>query len=82
MRAGEAKLREHVRDAAFQWLVARMARCPPAPVARWIFALQFLVTVSRVLRKMLLFVMTVSRVVRSIWSFWMTVSRVLRKRFN
>ena len=30
MRAGEAKLRERVRDDAFSSLVARMARCPPA----------------------------------------------------
>ena len=36
MRAGEAKLRERVRDDAFSSLVARTARCaPPAPVARY-----------------------------------------------
>ena len=42
VRAGEAKLRERVRDDAFSSLVARMARCAaPAPVA-----LDFAPTVS------------------------------------
>ena len=59
VRAGEAKLRERVRDDAFSSLVAILARCAAGgggggPVAL-ISRRQFLRTVSRVLRKMLLF---------------------------
>ena len=56
VRAGEAKLRERVRDDAFSSLVAILARCAAGggPVA-WIWRRQFLKTVFRVLRQMLLF---------------------------
>ena len=82
VRAGEAKLRERVRDDAFSSLVARMAICTPAgPVA-----LDFVPTVSddslQGFKKSIAFGMTVSRVVRNLLSFWMTVSRVLNKMFN
>ena len=83
VRAGEAKLRERVRDDAFSSLVARIARCaataPPV-------ALDFVPTVSedslQGFKKHVVFWKTVSRVVRKLLSFWMTVSRVLKKIFN
>ena len=82
VRAGEAKLRERVRDDAFSSLVARMARCAaPPPVA-----LDFVSTVSedslQGFKKNVAFWKTVSRVVRKLLSFWMTVSRVLKNIFN
>ena len=82
VRAGEAKLRERVRDDAFSSLVAILARCAAGgPVA-----LDFLLTVSddslQGFKKNVVFWKTVSRVVRKLLSFWMTVSRVLKNIFN
>ena len=82
VRAGEAKLRERVRDDAFSSLVAILARCAaPPPVA-----LDLVATVSedslQGFKKNVAFWKTVSRVVRKLLSFWMTVSRVLKKIFN
>ena len=82
VRAGEAKLRESVRDDAFSSLVARMARCTPAGPG----ALDFATTNSddslQGFKKNVASGMTVSRVVRKLLSFWMTVSRVLKNIFN
>ena len=94
VRAGEAKLRERVRDDAFSSLVARMARCAAAGPVALDFAttvcddslqgfkknVAFWKTVSRVVRKLLSFLMTVSRVLRFQKHSLLTVSRVLRKR--
>ena len=84
VRAGEAKLRERVRDDAFSSLVAILARCAAGgggPVA-----LDFVPTVSedslQGFKKNVAFWKTVSRVVRKLLSFLMTVSRVLKNIFN
>ena len=76
VRAGEAKLRERVRDGAFSSLVAILARCAAGgPVA-----LDFVVTGSddslQGFKKNVALGMTVSRVVRKLLIFWVTVSRV------
>ena len=82
VRAGEAKLRERVRDDAFSSLVAILARCAATPPV----ALDFAPTVSddslQGFKKNVDLGMTVSRVVKKILSFWMTVSRVSKKMFN
>ena len=66
VRAGEAKLRERVRDDAFSSLVARMARCAAPPPG----ALDFATTNSddsiQGFKKNVTFGMTVSRVVRKL----------------
>ena len=49
------------------------------PTPAWGELFEFLLTVARVLRKMLLFVMTVSRVLRNELSFGITVSRFFKE---
>ena len=65
VRAGEAKLRERVRDDAFSSLVARTARCTPAGPVTLDFATPNSDDSLQGFKKHVAFGMTVSRVVRN-----------------